>query len=186
MRYLAAILLCALLAGACRREPAPVPRPRAFARVATYGDSLQRLCVGPVAMDVCAAASLSRPGPYWLDAAFGRYGATMHIAVVATGGGPALRQALENRHQRMSLNLSGRRAEVVRLTSAGGFAVELVCAREPAPVPLQFVATDAAGTLVSGAVAFTGPVEPADSVAPALADLERQVLATVNSLAPCR
>lgn len=185
MKHLAAILLCALALGACQRPSPPVPRPRGFARVAGYGDSLRSVCIEGVTMDINAGATLSRPAPAWLDASFGRYGATLHLAVVHTGGADHMQSALRNRHERMSLNLSGRRAQVQTLTSTGGFAVEFVQALEPAPVPLQFVATNDNGILVSGAVVFAGPVEPADSLSPMLADLERQLRAIVNSLT-CR
>lgn len=55
-------------------------------------------------------------------------------------------------------------------------------ATEPAPVPLQFMAVSPAGQLVSGAVALSGSVEPADSLAPALERLRADVDRILESL----
>lgn len=185
-RLLAAAAVAALALCACTGGHDPSPRPRAFARANAYGDSLAACTVAGVAFDVNAAAAVATPRPGWADIAYGRHRATLHLSVLREPTPEAMADAMANRSERMSLNLAGRRARVSDFVNAGGFRVRLVDALEPAPVPLQFMAADSGATVfVSGAVAISGPVEPADSASEALADLRRQLMFTLNSLTLC-
>ncbi len=185
MKKLLAAAAVAALMGACSQSAPPVPRPRGFARVEAYADSLATCTIAGVSIGVSAEAVRTAPRADWLDAAFGRHRATLHLSVAHPADARALTEAMENRTERIALNLPGA-AEVSDFNTPGGFAVRLVESLEPSPVPLQFMATDSSGTFISGAVAITGPVVPADSAAAAVADLRRQLLLTLNSLSRCR
>lgn len=178
--------IAAMLLSACTGSSNPSPRPRGFARANVYADSLVCCTISGIVLKVNAEAAVTKPQPAWLNVDFSRYSATLYISALKPASPQALDAAIANRSERISLNLAGRSALVSDFKNPGGFDVRLVDASEPAPVPLQFMATDSARTVfVSGAVAFTGPVEPADSVAPALSDLRRQLMLTLNSLELC-
>ncbi len=170
------------LSGGCGGRGEAVPLPRAFARVQPYGDSLTDVSMEDLSLKVNALADTACPRPNWLDIAFGRYGATMHVSVMRFDNYDGMLRALHNRAERISLNLAGRRAVVEEFVGDGGFRVRLTRSLEPSPVPLQFFAVDDTHTFVSGAVALSGAVEPADSLAPVLEELYRQTLITLSSL----
>lgn len=175
------VLLLLALASCSNRDTAP--RPRGFARVEAYGDSLKTVDLGPVTLQVNAEAGIESPQPGWLNVSYGRLGATMYLTADVYAERDSLRSALRNRSERISLNLSGRRAQNEVSTNAAGMHIKLTRALEPAPIPLQFMAFDSVDTFVSGAVVMSGPVEPADSLAPTLAELSRQLDLLLNSLA---
>lgn len=158
------------------------PRPRGFARVEPYPDSTVAVELPEVTFNVNALAEQTRERPNWLTASYPRYNASLYITSEVFADPDSLRRALANRHERISLNLAGRRAEVEDFTNDAGIRILLTRSLEPAPVPFQFIAADGSGLFVSGAVTMTGTVEPADSVAPALADLYTQLSAILRSI----
>ena len=186
-RYIKSLIVAALLAAltcSCGGEADGTPRPRGFARVEAYADSLTVAELPEVTFEVNAEADRACPRPGWMDVAFPRYGATLHISATRYTSAEDYAEAVRNRSERTSLNLAGRRAEVEEYTNGAGFRVRLTRSLEPSPLPLQFMAADSAGRFVTGAVAFSGAVEPADSVAPAVADMRRQLDVILQTLSP--
>lgn len=182
MKLSCAIIAAALLFGSCSRTPEAVPRPRAYPRAAVYPDSTVAVGLDGVSFRANAGAEITHTRADWADIAYPYYNATVYVSVSGPLTEHELAEAIANRRDRIGLNLAGRGAREERFRSAGGFVCSLTEATEPAPVPLQFVAVSPAGRLVSGAVAFSGPVEPADSLAPALERLRSDVDRILESL----
>lgn len=177
-----AVLLCTVLA-ACT-GPTTVPKPRGFARIQPYADSMASVSLPDVMFVVNAEADIDRPQTHWLNVRYVRYGATMHITSYRYEDEDSLFVAIANRRERVLLNAAGRHIEETSFTSVGDCRVYLFTTVEPTPIPFQFIAIGDDGTFVSGAVALTGNVEPADSVAPVLRDLSLQVDTLLHSLSP--
>lgn len=177
------IIGCAgLLFTNCRREVQAVPKPRAYQRLDSYaGEMLPAKCSGVTFLVNSAAITQSRQKG-WLDVLYPNYRASIHLSVSQPMNEVELSNALDNRAERVELNLAGRRADIDRFESVGGFSVSLMRCVEPSPIPYQFVAVGPNRQLLSGAVAISGNVEPADSLAPVLSRLRNDVQVMLNSL----
>ena len=111
------IILFILLVGmsSCRHKDSNVtPRRYAYPRIEAYDSTYRRLTVGPVSIEVNAAAATSSPKDGWLDIYYPRYGATVYLSATHTDDLP---RAIANRRQRISLNLGGAKR---RLRLRGG------------------------------------------------------------------
>lgn len=107
----------------CRQKDADVtPRRYAYPRIEAYDSTYRRVTVGPVSIEVNAAALTDSPKDGWLDIRYPRYGATIYISANRTDDLPG---ALANRRQRISLNLGGARAVTHNFVS-GDFDCEVV------------------------------------------------------------
>lgn len=180
-------LAVALMLTACSGNSdrsAGVPLPRAFYRIDTYPADYSTIRLADVSFGVNSAVPASSPRPGWLDVEYPRYGAAMHITVRRLGTPDSLAAAIANRHERIELNAGGRSCRTDVFNNDAGFACEMVVAREPAPVPVQFMACDSAGTLAFGVVALDRTPSSADSVAPVLHALENDVFHLLQSLRP--
>ena len=163
------VCVAALLLQSCGNsadEGRVVPRRYAYARIEPYDTVRTEHSAGPVQLSINKGADVSHPDgkPEWLDASFGRYGATLHLSTIMTED---IDVALANRRERISLNLGG----------------ETVVSRDPSATPVQFVAYGE-GVLVSGAFVIAGSTEPADSLRPICTELEKEAFAIVNSIHP--
>lgn len=176
------IVAAAMSLLSCSRTPDPVPLPRAYPRVEAYSDSTVTLSAAGVSFGVDAEARASSPRDGWTDIVYPRYAAAIHVSVVKPDSPEAMREAIDNRLERTDLNLAGRRADTEQFVNSAGFHCRLTVTSDPAPVPLQFIAVSPSGRLVSGAVAMTGPVEPADSVAPAIRELTSDIRTLLDTL----
>ncbi len=180
-----AAVVAVLMLLACAETPAPVPKPRAYPRLACYACEPVAVETGDVGFMVNSAAEVSYPRNGWIDIAYPRYAATVHITVSRLENDSELRMAVENRAERIGLNLAGRRSETGQFTNDAGFGCSLTRALEPSPVPYQFIAVGPDRLFVSGAVAMNGSVEPVDSVAPVLRALYSDISVILDSLS-CR
>ncbi len=185
MRPLTAILaaIAAIAAGSCNRSAdTPIPRRTAYPRIEAYADSTATAHIGPLAFDIAAQADTAMPRPGWLDIAYPRYRATIHIAVRHLGSGEELADAIDNRVQRMSLNLGDRTAVASDFENSAGFSCHTVTSLDGGPTPVQFMAYSADGYLLSGAAAISGAAGPADSIAPTVQALARDAETILKSL----
>ncbi|MGM9860823.1 MAG: hypothetical protein ACI31C_08720 [Muribaculaceae bacterium] len=181
MRATVAIILAALLA-ACAGNPDAVPRRYAYPRVATLDTAMVDVDSLLIHFCVNADAVTDRPRPDWLDVRYPAFGATWHISFTSSDD---LEEVKANRMQRLLLNagdLPFRRDEW--LNPAGMDILALVV--EGAATPLQFLATDNASIVVSGALVFDDPRACAniDSISPIINILEEDMLRSLQSLRP--
>lgn len=153
----------ALMQGACSGSPAPIPRQRAYPRPLIYPAAYHRvdLPFGPAGIAVNDSAIVTTPAPGWIDIRYPAYGITVNCTLTAVS--PAtLRQTLDNRTERIARNLGQARAEALELNSG-----RLIVAPGALRTPVQFIATDSASYVLSGAaVTDFPPTADPDSVAP--------------------
>lgn len=182
MTRLLVIAVLVLGALSCTRQPAPVPRPRAFQRIETP-DSVYCIFYGPVAtFEINASADTLHPSETALDVLYGTLGARLYTSQRRFKAPENLTEAIDNRITRISLNLGGAQARSASFVNDAGFECTVVTALDPVPTPVQFYACDASGRFVNGAAVFALAPSSADSVAPAVAALERDVIHLLESL----
>lgn len=175
MRAGAWILPALLGLAACSGRPAAVPRQHAYPRVNLYPAEYRevRLPAAPGAIAVNDSARVDSVGPGWFNIVYPAYNLTVNCTLL-----PYSAEAVANRRERMDLNLAGARAEVVE-TPRGVMVVAPGAMR----TPVQFLATDSAGWILSGVAVATLPADAdADSVAPVVDALSTDILFMLNQL----
>ena len=124
-----ALLLSALalvvLLNSCDSGGRPVPRPEGYPRIALYEAVYRNDSIGPVIFESNAGTAVTErrqgaDGTGWLTLAYPRYGATLYLtaspATASTLGG-----IIDNRLERISLNIGGATTELTELTGKGGW-----------------------------------------------------------------
>lgn len=163
-------------------DSAPVPRRRAFPRPALFDTVMIVADSLPVRFEVNASATTARPRPDWLDIVYAPYGATVHTSFTTVGSPAELETVKANRMERLLLNAgdhTGRRMEFV---NPGGFDVMVVATGGTTPV--QFLATDNATIVVSGAAYFADrrAAEASDSIAPYVKAIYNDIMRSMRTL----
>lgn len=158
------------------------PKRYAYPRTEVYDSIRADYEAGAVRLSINQGARVSHPDNKdgWLDAAYDRYGATLHLSATHPDGG-AMDEALANRRERISLNLGGATARRDVFENGAGMSCEVVVSRDPSTTPVQFIAYGH-GVLVSGVFVIAGKTEPADSLRPICDELENEAFAIVNSI----
>lgn len=175
------IILFILLVGmsSCRHKDGDVtPRRYAYPRIEAYDSTYRRLTVGPVSIEVNAAAATSSPKDGWLDIHYPRYGATVYLSATHTDD---LSGALANRRQRISLNLGGAKAVTHNFVS-GDFDCEVVESVDAGATPVQILAVSPKGLIISGSANISGTTTPADSIRPIVTALTRDAIHILMSI----
>ena len=114
---------------------------------------------------VLEADDASTPeGSHWINISYPRFGSTVYCTYVDVT--PAsLDRHLRNRYERIEKNVRGTMRNVLFADSITGISSDVFFAAEGNVVPLQFLRTDSATFVFSGAV-FIPTAANADSVAP--------------------
>lgn len=175
------ILLLAACSGGAGDDTA-VPRRTAFPRVPDLSDSTVVITVGNICFELSSDASVSHPSETWLDASYPVLGATLHMSVNRTYTPEAFEETLDNRLQRISLNLGDASAGVSRFVNENGFDCEMVVAPEGVATPVQFMAVWQRNVFVSGSFVISGSIAPADSIRPVVEHLQSQAVLLLNTL----
>lgn len=177
------MILAVLAAGACSGPSAPpsVPRPRAYPRIEVYPPEYRDLKVGPLILAVNEGAR-SQVNGLWADIAYPAYGMTVNLTVTPVSS-VDLEQVIDNRTERMALNLGGAQAQMTQFLTEGGASATLLVSRSASGLtPIQFLATDSAGWVLSGVVAAADAVANLDSIRPALDSVEADVVEMLRRL----
>lgn len=160
----------------------PVPLPKAFPRIEVYGEAYSPVEISGLELPLNSNATVSRPGDTWLDAAYPAYRGTLHITVGDHGSSGDINRAIGNRRERVALNLGDNPCQTENFTSENGeFVCELVVSPESGLTPVQFLATDGR-YLVSGTFALSSPTASADSVAPVVNAVARDIRHTLRHI----
>lgn len=159
-----------------------VPKRYAYPRIEAYDTVRAVEMVGPVRLSVNEGAAVSHPegNVAWLNAHYGRYGATLYLSATRLSPGD-LEEVLANRRERISLNLGGAKARHDSFDNGKGMECELVVSLDPTATPVQFVAYGH-DVLVNGAFVLQGKTEPADSLRPICEELENEAFEIVSSI----
>lgn len=159
------------------------PRPTAYPRVADPGTRYHAADSLPLSFPVNTAAAVSHPGPLWLDINYPRLKATIHVTITQVT--PAdIDRVIANRTQRAALNVAEAASSRTSDINSASFTSSLISSPETRSTPLQFVATDGSKWVVSGAAFFRDvtPSAPIDSLAPAVAIIERDLIYALSNL----
>lgn len=176
-----AVSLCT---GCSQQQQQPVPRPKAFFRIVTPDSVYTSLQLNGLDMSVSAQARISQGQNGGADIAYPSLKAVIYLSVNHFDGEEALMSAIANRNQRIALNLGGNTSRTDNFTNAAQFRCTLVRNLGTTGVPLQFTAAGPANTLVSGAAVFATPATNADSIAPAVEALQRDIMQLLLTLQP--
>lgn len=92
-------------------------------------------------------------------------------------------EVLDNRLERVRLNLGGADAELLEFDSPAGFENKIFVSRADISTPVQFISTDGTATVISGtAFLRDASAANADSLAPVVAMLRRDILHSLMTL----
>lgn len=188
MKHLASLLVILMsVLAACNHgggEDSATPRRHAYPRVQTYDSVYTAVDSFPVHFEVNAQAGKRVPRAGWLDVVYPAYGAVMHVSALSYSG-QRLEAELEKRRERMTMNLYGLSAATEHVTSAdSSFEAVVLVSSDATTTPVQFLATDGHGMLVTGAAYMPGvrPESNADSIAPQVDALHRDILHALKQL----
>jgi len=174
----------AMIAAACGDgTPAPTPRRHGYPRIQVYDSCYSAVPGAALRFEVnCMAEARVDSGGRWLTVGYPLYGADLYITFTRAESSASLSAALDNRRERMVLNLGGADAATTHISSVGGFEAALVEA-PGSGMPLQFVATDGGRYVASGAVQLIdGAYAPYDSIRPVVAALRRDIVHALSQL----
>lgn len=173
-------LMLFVCAGCSHRAPAPVPRPRAYPRTDIPSAVYRPVTFGGYTLQVNDFAEVSQPKTEWIDIGYPRLDITVSCALNRPVN---IRAALANRAERMALNLNGTSAVMDRFTSRSGLYVTLLTARDVVRTPVQFIATDSAKVLLTGAaVADFNSEAKFDSVKPVIDSVSADITHMLRQL----
>ena len=182
-KFVATLFLLATLA-ACRQEVA-TPRPMVYPRVATC-DTIYRLvdqAVIPIEVNAAANVEVAENG-HWVNVDYPTYNGRLALTLGVYNRHDSINAAVENRIERMSINVGDFAAEQTSIDSPLGIHSVLLTTQAHCVTPLQFISTDRRRFLVSGSFSFNGPVgkEKSDSLSPVIDALRDDILHLINNL----
>lgn len=126
-------------------------------------------------------------GAVWLNLAYPAYKARVYVTFTPVTA-DNVESALENRAERIGLNIGNAETESEHFTTPAGYYVTLIKSPQSLPAPVHFIAVNPESPqwLVSGAAVFdgTGPQVPADSIGPAIEIIYRDVSHAMSHLSP--
>ena len=186
---IAAALAFAATVSAChdgRHRDLPVPRRTAYGRLQLPPDTYRPVTIGGTALDLNAAADttgiVDNDGTAWLTAHYPDGMATLYITVNRADR-DRLETMIDNRVERLSLNTGGAESQVSSFTTPAGLDARVIVTPRLTPTPVQFIVTDHTSLLVSGtAHVRDAATAPADSLAPVIEMLERDVTRLTTNL----
>lgn len=166
-----------------------IPRRRAFMRIEPYTAEYSAYDSLPLQLQVNSSAKVleaddaSTPeGSHWINISYPRFGSTVYCTYVDVT--PAsLDRHLRNRYERIEKNVRGTMRNVLFADSITGISSDVFFAAEGNVVPLQFISTDSATFVFSGAV-FIPTAANADSVAPIVDNISDDVMYMLQNLKP--
>lgn len=188
VRLLYCVIACLLLCAGCggRDNDSPVPRPRAYPRI-ILPDTLYSALPGvPVRLeanrDAVAAVRQGEDGrSIWIDLRYPSLMSTLSITVTPTLDAQKLDEAVDNRLERILLNIGGNHSELTELMSAGGYDCRMFTVRSGTVTPLQFLAIGD-DRIVAGTLVLDYPAESADSLSPLLDAAGKDMLHMLRGL----
>lgn len=183
-------VICAALTaiGACT-SGAPeggIPLPPAYPRIAVADSVFTPLPALPVRWEVNewareTARQYGADGSVRLDLTYEPYRASLLLTFTPADSAERRSGILRNRFERMALNTTGLPTRTARITDPGGTSATILTAPSGSPTPVQFVA-DAGGWIISGALLLGGAPASADSIAPVVRAVTRDITHALRNL----
>ena len=191
-----AILTMTLLLASCgRKHPSEtdvteIPRPRAYPRIQLYDTVYTDRHGLEAGFIVNEAAEVNRKmiagsgqQPHssgWADVVYPAYSATLHCTFTPVDDSTRS-QVVDNRTERMALNIGGNTAEQIGLSTTSGYDAIVLTTVGSAVTPLQFVAAGRKW-VVSGALTFEAESIDADSILPIISAVRTDVIHAIKHL----
>lgn len=179
LRLLPAMIPLALLAACGRRAPeGDVPLPKAFPRIVVYDSVYAPVDSLPLVWEcnTSAKAKVNNLGTKcYVNIVYPAYSATLYLSFFNVTSEKDRLRVLFNRHDRMCFNAGASDSELTEFLTPAGFEVKMMVTPMGSPVPLQLLAIGSQW-IVSGALHMLQAPESADSVAPVIRAVERDVV----------
>lgn len=175
---IAAIAACSLWACSHSHQEVSIPKRPGYPRAYAYDTCYVQAQGVPIAIEVNSQAqhhAIKRGGAYWLNIDYPRYNASIYCTFTPVT--PAtVASVLDNRSERLQLNLGGAVADMEQYETPAGYSVAIATAPSAKATPLQFLASNGRWVL-SGAAFFNNSDQfvDIDSVAPMVATLRRDI-----------
>lgn len=190
MRRVLWMILLTLCVWSCTSDNGtPVPRRRAYPRVAAPDTAFVRLDGLPLSMSVNSGRpvemSAKTDGSVWLTVHYPAYGARV-LCTFTPVDETSIASVLDNRYERMSLNAGGGEIAVEEFDGADSYHSAILLSQPSSATPVQFIsaATVKPQWVVSGSVYFENatPSAPVDSMRPIIDIMHGEVTKMLKSI----
>lgn len=167
----------------------PVPRRHAYPRIVIPDSTFTYTPVGKsnlvIAINNAATSTLRSSddgNSCFVDVVYHKLQSTIFYTITPINR-TSLSDVIANRLERIRLNIGSSDAELLEFDTPAGFESKVFVTRGDISTPVQFIATDGSHLVVSGA-AFVREASPAtaDSIAPIVALLRRDIIHTLNTM----
>ncbi|MCM1355944.1 MAG: hypothetical protein NC212_06025 [Staphylococcus sp.] len=181
------MVLLSVLCSCGGGQQSPVPKPEGWPRIEMPAPefTLHRHDGVELLFNSNATVNARREGEaMWIDVRYpNAAGGQIFLSLTKADGTDALQAAIDNRHERMALNSGGASTELTELVSEGGWVCELAVTRSSVTTPVQILAYDREGHILSGALYFNLPAgAAADSISPVVRAVGRDLTETLKHL----
>ncbi|MCM1400380.1 MAG: hypothetical protein NC189_00030 [Bacteroides sp.] len=161
-----------------------VPKPTAFPRVAVLDSSYTSVPQLPVPFQANAhAVSSIKPGngkDVWLDVAYSSYDGVLNVTFSHAADSAAKSAVVDNRLERMRLNLAGG-AEELQLVSPAGYHTTILVQQGASLMPVQFISVGREW-VVSGMFSFKTMPTSIDSIRPVIDAVKSDMIHAAKTL----
>lgn len=167
------------------------PRPQGYPRVQAYDTAYAAVSGLPVHFEANrqaqAEVETKDGGAVWLTVSYPAYDARLMCTLTPVTAATA-ESVVDNRAERMSLNVIGSEPQVDELVNDAGYAAVIIYDPVAVATPVQFLAApaeiDGGGWVVSGTAFFDSAQAgaPLDSLAPMAETMLRDVRHSIRSL----
>lgn len=184
------LVLLALTLSSCSGHDSgstAIPRRQAYPRIQLY-DTLYTDSGLPAGFETNSSATVIRDnsgksdaGPVWIDISYPAYEATVSCTFTPLADDRSRQAVIDNRLERMSLNLGDRYAEQTEMMSDGGYSTIILDSKGTTVTPLQFLSAGRQW-VISGAMYFNRESVNADSVRPAIDAVKNDIIHAAKRL----
>lgn len=180
----ATLLLTATAAlTSCSDKSNPTPRMKGWPRLHIADSVYRPINAGGLSIEVNTAAKdsviPSSEGSDWLNIVYPGYCNGSVIYCTITPVNETTRESvIDNRIERIALNLGSNEAEMTEITTPGGWHCKVIESVSPVVTPLQFIANDDTH-VVTGAYYIS---ETGDSVAPYIEAVRRDIIHLLKTI----
>ena len=177
-----------LTTAACRKATDnPVPRPEAYPRIEAYEAAYDSITaagglVVPVNKGAVSEVARNSGKSQWINLSYPRYRATLRYTIT-TGSARDVKESVDNRLTRMSLNSGGNTTEIIELRTPEGIASTIFVTPGATVTPLQILSTDSATFTMSGVLEIASPTATREEIMPVVAAVKEDLLYTAKHIA---
>jgi gliding motility-associated lipoprotein GldD len=165
-----------------------IPRRKAFPRINTHDSTFVAIKNTPVHFEISKAASITLDSTktdldipsQWINIYYKPYKATIHCTFTQVDS-TTINQVIDNRSERMSLNIGSLTTELIELTNANNFYSQILTTEQCEVTPIQFLSTDDCNWVVSGALYFE-QTNNVDSIRPVIDVIKRDIIHSLKTI----